>query len=279
MRLLFLTALTMIAFAGNSILNRLAVGSGSIAPIDFAMLRLVAGAATLGALLSITRKLRWTGWTGKTLPVSGLLAYLIGFSVAYLQLDAGSGALILFGVVQITMFAGALLAKDPMPLRRWLGAALAFCGLFVMLWPAQGTTLALAPAFWMIFAGLGWGVYSLAGTREPDPTLATGWNFMLALIPGLTLMVWFLDLTTATAMGVSLALISGAVTSGLGYALWYRVLPALGPGRAAIAQLTVPVIAAAAGVLFLSEPVGLRFVLAAILVFAGVAFASRGNPK
>lgn len=274
MRLLVLTALTMTAFAGNSVLNRLAVASGAIAPIDFAMLRLFAGATTLGLLLAFTGKLRWTGWTGKAAPVAALLAYLIGFSVAYLNLDAGSGALILFGVVQITMFAGALLANDSLPARRWLGAGFAFGGLLVMLWPQHDAALAFAPALWMVLAGLGWGLYSLAGTREPDPVLATGWNFILALAPGLAMMVWFLDLSSATAMGVSLAVVSGAVTSGLGYALWYRILPALGSGRAAIAQLTVPAIAAFAGVLFLSEPVSLRLIFAACLVFSGVAVAS-----
>ena len=281
MRLFLLTTLTMIAFAGNSVLNRMAVGSDAMAPMDFAMLRLLSGALTLYGLLAVTGKLKWTGWRGKALPVFALLAYLIGFSIAYINLDAGVGALILFGVVQITMFAGAWFRKDPLPLRRWVGAGLAFSGLAVMLWPSGNASVMFAPALWMTFAGIGWGLYSLAGSRAPDPTLATGWNFILAIIPGLILMGGFLDLTSVTLKGVVLAVTSGAVTSGLGYALWYRVLPTLGPTRAAVAQLTVPVIAALAGIIMLSEPVDLRFMLAAAFVMIGVGIANveLGRPK
>ncbi|MEO0694646.1 MAG: DMT family transporter [Pseudomonadota bacterium] len=288
MRLFYLTSLTMIAFAGNSVLNRLAVGSGSIAPIDFALLRLVAGAVTLGVLLALNGKLRLTGYNGPgrtigltemTVPIAGLLAYLFGFSLAYLGLDAGSGALILFGVVQVTMFAGALFSREHLPSRRWVGASLAFGGLTVMLWPTESASVTVIPALWMVLAGIGWGVYSLAGTRESDPLFATGRNFILGLLPALTIMVWFTDFATASIKGVILAILSGAVTSGLGYALWYQVLPGLGPSRAAIAQLSVPVIAALLGAALLAEPIGTRSVLAAVLVFSGVAVASLGPAR
>ena len=279
LRLLLLTMLTMVAFAGNSVLNRLAVGSDTIAPMDFALIRLGAGAATLALLLLATGNFRWTGWHGKTTPIVSLLTYLIGFSLAYRALDAGSGALILFGVVQITMFAGAVATKERLPRNRWLGAGLAFSGLMVLLWPAANTSIDLSASLWMVMAGIGWGLYSLVGTNKGDPLLATGWNFLLALGPGALIMVWFLDISSATWQGIAYAVTSGALTSALGYALWYSILPSLGSARAAIAQLSVPLIAALAGMALLSEPVGLRTLIAALFVCVGVVLGIRSQQE
>lgn len=279
MRLFLLALLTMMAFAANSVLNRMAVGAGLIDPLGFAVLRLLAGALMLALLLGLRRVLRggavWPGAEGRLAGVFGLLLYLFGFSFAYLGLDAGTGALILFGMVQITMFGGALLSRERVPGRRWLGAGLAFAGLVTLLAPGGAGGL-LVPAAAMALAGFGWGIYSLAGRGARDPLAATAANFVLALPVGLPLLLVPTGAVTValTPLGFWLAVVSGAVTSGLGYALWYALVPQLGAARAAVAQLTVPVIAAAAGLVLLGEGLGLRFVLAAGLVLGGVALAS-----
>ena len=267
MQVVGLTCLAMLAFAANSVLNRMAVGAGRIDPVVFAVVRLAAGAAMLAAVLAWRGRV-WPGWRGRVPGVAGLLVYLFGFSAAYLALDAGTGALILFGVVQITMFAGAAIGGEPLPPRRLGGAALALVGLVVLLAPKGG---ALAPQLAMAAAGVGWGVYSLAGRGQSDALAGTAWNFLLALPLGLVVLaVWP---GSWTAGGLALAVVSGAVTSGLGYALWYRVVPELGAGRAAVAQLTVPLIAAAGGFTLIGEAPGAAFWLASGLVLGGVGLA------
>jgi drug/metabolite transporter (DMT)-like permease len=273
MRLVALTALAMAAFAGNSLLNRLAVGGGDADAFGFAALRVAAGAVVLLALA------RWQGaalpWRapGRAVAVAGLAAYMLGFSAAYLALDAGTGALILFATVQVTMFAGALRAAEPLPPRRWLGAALALAGLAVLLWPGAGAVPAPLPALAMLLAGVGWGVYSLTGRQATDPLAATAANFVLCL-PAvlLPLLIWP---PTLTPTGAVLAVLSGAVTSGLGYALWFALVPTLGAGRAAVAQLSVPVIAMAGGAALLAEPPAMAAMLAAAVVLGGVALGLR----
>jgi drug/metabolite transporter (DMT)-like permease len=270
MRLIALTSLTMIAFAANSVLNRLALETGDIGPSSFATIRLLSGALMLVALV-VARDKRllhaWAGfnWTG---PLT-LALYVLGFSFAYVTLDAGVGALILFGGVQITMFAGALMTREAIPLNRWAGAVLAFGGLVWLMWPQSGGAApdAMGAAL-MVGAAIGWGVYSLIGRRVGDPLVATATNFVLAAPVGL--LVWVVLPDAMSWRGAGLAAISGMVTSGLGYALWYKVLPEIPAAVAAIAQLTVPVIAMAGGVAFLGEAPDLRFVLAAGLVIAGV---------
>ncbi|MEO8244534.1 MAG: DMT family transporter [bacterium] len=269
MRLLGLTCLAMLAFAANSVLNRMAVGAGRIDPVVFAVVRLATGAVVLAALLILRRGVVWPGWHGRLPGVAGLLVYLFGFSAAYLALDAGTGALILFGVVQVTMFAGAYLTGETVPARRMAGAVLALSGLALLLSPKGG---AIWPDLAMGLAGVGWGVYSLAGRGQRDALAATAWNFILALPVGLGVLAVMPG--QGSWPGVILAMLSGAVASGLGYALWYTVVPQLGAGRAAVAQLTVPLIAALAGAALLAEVPGPRFWLAAVLVLGGVAVAS-----
>ena len=287
MRLILLTAVAMLAFAANSVLNRWAVGQGWIGPMGFAYVRLLAGAAILALILAarllVRREVVWPrGWP-ILFGVVGLLLYLLGFSLAYLDLDAGTGALVLFGFVQITMFAGAVLAGERIPAARWLGAALALAGLTVLAAPtfqAADRSLAMVE---MAVAGIGWGTYSLAGRKQGDAQAATAVNFLLA-VPVMALLyhaqLSFVDFmledeeTANLAWGLALAVLSGAVTSGLGYALWYAILPRLGTARAAVAQLTVPVIAALGGAVLLAELPGPRFWLAAGLVLGGVALAN-----
>ncbi|MGB3176854.1 MAG: DMT family transporter [Albidovulum sp.] len=273
MRLLILTAVTMTAFAANSVLNRLALKGGMIDALDFAAIRLASGAFALWVLLRLTGRVLPRGDGLPWLGAGALLLYVTGFSLAYLALDAGAGALILFGGVQITMFAGAIAVGEHVPPRRWFGAGLALLGLAWLLWPSEVGSLPFWPALSMAAAALGWGVYSLAGRGGADPLAKTTGNFLLAAVavPGLVLLAD--RALPPSPAGIGLALVSGVLTSGLGYALWYRILPALGAGRAGVAQLSVPVIAALGGAVFLAEVPDLRFLLASAVVLAGVGLA------
>ena len=270
-RLGLLTALTMLAFAGNSVLNRMAVGGGLIDAMGFAAVRVAAGAVVLAVLLLMSGR-SWPRWQGRATGVAGLSVYLLGFSLAYVALGAGTGALILFGAVQMTMFGGALVSGEAVPARRWVGAGVAFGGLILLLAPSAAAPGVVHAAL-MLAAGVGWGVYSLAGRSEPDALAATTANFVLSapLVVGLALVLP----GERSLAGIGLAALSGAVTSGLGYALWYAILPQLGAARAGLAQLTVPVIAALGGLLLLGEGVGWRFAAASALVLGGVLLGTR----
>ena len=271
MRLFLLTAMTMLAFAANSVLNRWAVGPGHIGAVEFAVIRLLAGAGMLAGLVLWQRGgWAWPGLRGRPAGVLGLSVYLIGFSMAYRGLDAGTGALVLFGMVQVTMFAGALWSGEAVPVRRWAGSGLALGGLALIAAPGA---VAPGPLALMAAAGVGWGVYSLAGRGAADPLAATAWNFLLS-VPLVLPLGLLAGVALPEVTGMALAVVSGAVTSGLGYALWYAILPRLGAARAAVAQLTVPVIAALGGAVLLAEVPGLRFWLASALVLGGVALAS-----
>jgi drug/metabolite transporter (DMT)-like permease len=278
MRLVLLTALTMIAFAANSILNRLALAAGTIDAVSFGAIRLVAGAAILALLVFASRRALPFTAPGRWVSVAALLTYIFGFSLGYVATDAGLGALILFGTVQITLFTAAIRAGERVTLARKLGTAIAFAGLALVLWPSGGVTLDLIASGCLVAAGIGWGLYTLNGRRTTDPLGATMTSFVLAAPLGLALaLVVRLGGQPAllTQTGVLLAVVSGAITSGLGYALWYTVLPRLATTTAAIAQLAVPILAVAGGILFLSEPLTPTYALATLLVTGGVALSLR----
>ncbi|SFP19653.1 Threonine/homoserine efflux transporter RhtA [Tranquillimonas alkanivorans] len=270
MRLILLTALTMIAFAANSVLNRMALAGDEIGPMAFAALRLASGALALAVLVWLRdRRVRLFG-PRRSVGVASLFVYMVGFSAAYVALPAGLGALILFGGVQVTMFAGAVLGGERVPPARWAGAALALVGLGWLMWPEGADAPPLVFAALMGAAAVGWGVYSLAGRRAGEPLAATAANFVLAA-PVAVALALAVPEGGASVRGMALAVVSGVVTSGLGYALWYTVLPRLEASVAALAQLTVPVIALAGGVALLGEALTLRFAVAAVLVLGGVA--------
>jgi drug/metabolite transporter (DMT)-like permease len=272
MKLFALTLLTMIAFAANSVLNRLALAGNLIDPASFAIVRLFSGAVVLGVIVmmrsaerpALLSAKRWTS-------VAALLAYVLGFSFAYLSLDAGVGALLLFGGVQITMFAGALIANERVPALKWIGALVAAGGLAWFLWPTQAAPVDPKGAALMGIAALGWGIYSLTGRGARDATSETAANFVLAAPFSLLAL---LALTPhVTPNGVLLACLSGVIMSGLGYALWYAILPRLASATAAVAQLSVPILAALGGIAFLSEALTVRFVIAAVIVLGGIALS------
>lgn len=271
MRLILLTVITMCAFAANSVLTRAAVEGGHLDAVSFSVLRVAAGAAMLGAIamgrgisLPLLRMVRLPG-------AVSLTAYMIGFSLAYLTLDAGLGALILFGVTQIAMFTYSSVSGQPPTLRQMTGAGVAFAGLVLVLWPGPNSVADPVGAALMVVAGLGWAIYSILGKRETDPLAATGASFILCLpIMLLTLIGHEIN---GDLWGAGLAIVSGAVTSGLGYALWYSVLSKMSGTTAAVVQLSVPVIAIAAGAVVLGEAVPSVVMLAAALVLGGIGLA------
>ncbi|MBD3678015.1 MAG: DMT family transporter [Rhodobacteraceae bacterium] len=271
MRLFLLTALTMIAFAANSVLNRMALAEAGMGPASFALVRLAAGAVMLVVLARIGSRPLVLSGRARLVGMASLSLYMLGFSFAYVTLDAGVGALILFGGVQLTMFAGAVLAGERVPLLRWIGAGVAFAGLVWLFWPVGGAAPHPGGSVLMAAAAFGWGIYSLAGRKGGDPLAGTAANFLLA-VPVAALAFALLP-DGWTGPGLALAVLSGAVTSGLGYALWYSVLPQLASTVAAVAQLTVPVIAVAGGILLLGEELSLRVVISAALVLGGIGLS------
>lgn len=271
MKLALLTSLTMMAFAANSVLTRMAVEGGHIDPSGFALVRVLTGAVVLGMVVS----LRGGGlplFRRNRLPGAVSLAvYMIGFSLAYLTLDAGLGALILFGVVQISMFAhGAWRGAAPTG-RQVAGASVAFAGLLLALWPGPGGQAEPIGAALMVAAGMGWAAYTIAGRGSADPLAATTANFILCLPILLVLLVG--AGLRFSPIGVALAMVCGGLTSGLGYALWYSILPRFDQSTAAIVQLSVPVLAILAGALLLGETIGWIVGLAAVLVVGGIGWA------
>lgn len=269
MRLILLTALTMVAFAANSLLNRAALADGATGPAAFAALRMASGALCLAGLMAWRRGLPSILTPGRWLGASALALYMIGFSFAYVALDAGVGALILFGCVQITMFAGGIGMGERPTAMRWLGTLVALGGLVWLNWPGAANAPAAGASLLMVAAALGWGIYSLIGRQVADPLQETAANFIVAT--PVAMLVWTIFPDTLSVGGTVLAIVSGAVTSGLGYALWYTVLPRLEATVAALSQLTVPVIAVAGGAYLLSEPVTLRLTLASAMILGGVA--------
>lgn len=277
MKLFGLVALTMTAFAFNSILNRLALSPGDTGPASYAAVRLFSGAVLL-ALLVTLRTQAWPKITSHSFWSAGTLTlYVIAFSYAYITLPTGAGALILFGGVQVIAFSITLMRGQKIGLFSWLGASLAFGGLCYLLWPDQASDIDPFGSALMVLSALGWTLYTMAGARSSDPLGATTLAFVLAAPVGI--IAWFILPDTISTRGVLLAMLSGAVTSGMGYALWYKVLPSLSMPTAAVAQLTVPVIAALGGALLLGELLSLRFVLATGLVLCGVGLTIYGQAR
>lgn len=271
MRLFVLICFTMTAFAANSLLTRFAVENEYIDPSSFALIRVLSGALVLAAILFVRGGHLKLFDRARILGASSLTAYMAGFSLAYATLDAGLGALILFGIVQISMFAHSALTGVQPTRRQLIGATLAFTGLLFALWPGSGGTSSSIGAAFMVLAGLGWAAYTISGRGAGDPLAATTANFILCM-PVLTVILASLA-THASFEGWVLASICGGITSGLGYALWYLVLPQLLGNIAAIVQLSVPVIALLGGALLLGEALSLMVILATILVVTGIAVA------
>ena len=262
-----LTSVAMLAFAANSLLCRLALQQDRIDPASFGAVRLAAGALVLACVVRMGR--RQPGEDGGWRSAALLFAYVALFSFAYVSLAAGTGALILFGAVQLTMLGTGLLRGERFAPAGWAGLLLAMAGLAVLLLPG-----AAAPSFGgaalMAGAGVAWGGYSLRGRGIADPLAATAAGFLRAAPLGILLALAFAPRLHADARGVGLAVASGALTSGLGYVVWYAALRRLTALRAAVVQLSVPLIAALGGVLLLGEALSLRLGVAALAILGGI---------
>ena len=272
-RLVVLILLAMLAFAGNSLLCRLALKHTAIDPVSFTSLRLASGALVLWLIVRVTQAGR--PGQGNWRSAMALFVYALAFSLAYLQLSAATGALLLFGAVQATMIGHGLWAGERLRPVQSLGCVLALCGLGSLLLPGL-TTPPWGSATLMACAGLAWGIYSLRGKGAGDATRVTAGNFLLTvpMAVAASLLAPALPLglnTSLDAAGIASAIASGALASGVGYALWYSVLPSLKSVQAAAVQLSVPVLAALGGIAFLGEALSLRLVLASIAVLGGIA--------
>jgi drug/metabolite transporter (DMT)-like permease len=268
-----LTTATMIAFAANSLLCRAALRGGAIDAVSFTAIRFLSGTLVLVAITQARRSADDTGRHGSWGAAIALGGYAITFSLAYLRLGAGAGALLLFGSVQFTMIAGGLARGERPSLRQWFGLAVAAVGMVVINLPSLDAP-PLGGAALMIAAGVGWGLYSLRGRGAKRPIRATAGNFVRCL-PFTAAYGAIAIAATAqvTARGVLLAAASGTITSGLGYCVWYAVLPSLGAARGAIVQLSVPVIAAVGAIVLLDEPLRRHLAIGGAIILGGLALA------
>jgi len=267
-RIFILTALTMLAFAGNSLLCRQALKTTGIDAASFTAIRVVSGAVMLWLIVRVFRQTQ--SGKGSWLSAAALFAYAAAFSFAYISLSAGTGALLLFGAVQATMIGYSLWCGERLGLQKTAGLLLAVAGLVGLLLPGLAAP-PLSGAVLMLGAGIAWGIYSLHSKGNGDPTRATAGNFLRAVPFALALIAVTASGIKYDSAGIGYAVASGALTSGLGYAIWYAVLPALKTINAAIIQLSVPVIAALGGVLFLGESITLRLMLASSAIIGGIA--------
>ena len=275
-RLAGLVALALLAFAGNSLLARMALREGGTDPATFTGLRLAAGAATLWLLATWRRRPATAAGTGDWTSALALFAYAALFSLAYVRLEAGAGALLLFGAVQATMIGRGLAAGERLARWQWLGLAIALAGLAGLLLPGLSAP-PVAPALMMLGAGIAWGVYSLRGRGAMDALGATAGNFARSLPCALAFVLVQLPGLRVDTPGLLAALASGTLASGVGYAIWYAALPSLRAATAATLQLCVPLMVALAGVAWLGEAATLRLALAAVGIVGGTYLVIRSK--
>jgi len=276
LKIVISTILALVAFAMNSVLCRLALGQGAIDAASFSTIRLGSGAVMLLLITAIFKrgKTQTPGgnWTSALL----LFLYAIAFSLAYINLSAGTGALILFGSVQATMILAALLSGERPRVTEWLGLVLALTGLVYLVFPGLKAPPLLSSSL-MAVAGISWGFYSLRGRGAKDPLLATTGNFLRSVPLVVAVNLALVASLHVSARGALFAFLSGAVTSGVGYVIWYSALKGLTATRAAMVQLAVPLLAALGGVALLSEEITLRLLLAGIMILGGVGLALAGR--
>jgi len=269
-RVFTLTLLAMIAFASNSLLCRAALKHTSIDAATFTFVRIFSGAAVLWVLIKmrkVTSKESGNWWSGLA-----LFVYAAAFSFAYVDLAAGTGALLLFGAVQATMILWGFGKGERLDAIQIVGLLLAAAGLVVLLFPGLAAP-PIGGSILMLAAGLAWGVYSLRGKSSRDAIAATAGNFLRAVPFAALVSVLVLSKMHLDSLGITYAVISGAITSGLGYVIWYAALAGLKAASAATVQLSVPVLAATGGILLLGEPITLRYAIASIAVLGGIFLA------
>lgn len=271
MTLLLLLCLALAGFTANSLLTRGALEGGHMDPMTFMVVRLVSGAAMLALLVRLRQTPR--AGRGSWAMAAALAGYAVAFTLAYTRIGAGAGALLLFASVHLTMFGSGIVRGERPSARALSGTAGAVVGLLVLTMPGWQAP-DLVGAVLMVAAGACWGVYSLAGRGSTDPLATTADNFVRATVMCLPVAWLMLDAPVVTGTGVALAIVSGAIASGLAYAAWYTVLPHLAAWRAALLQLAVPVITAVAAVFVLSEPLTSRLLIALALVIGGIGITT-----
>lgn len=271
-----LITIALLAFAGNSVLCRLALGDQVVDAASFTSIRLLSGAIFLFALVRFKEKKSVSMKGGNWLSAISLFLYAATFSYAYISLDTGTGALILFGFVQLTMIAYTFMQGKRLAIVEWFGLFIAFSGLLVLLLPGASAP-SLTGFILMAISGVAWGIYTIKGKGSETPLLDTATNFLktLPFIILLTLITFYnSELSTS---GIILAATSGAITSGLGYAIWYAVLKNITVIQAAISQLLVPIIASIAGVLFTNETITTKLLIASLLILGGILILTLGK--
>jgi drug/metabolite transporter (DMT)-like permease len=268
----------LVAFAANSLLCRVALATGSIDPVSFTTLRLASGAAVLWLLVAVRRRAPAPRLGGSWASALALFVYAAPFSFAYLTLGAGTGALILFAAVQTTMIAAGWRSGERPTAAQWTGLALAVGGLVWLVLPGVSAP-SPAGARLMTLAGVSWGIYSLRGRDVAEPVAATAGNFVRSTPLALAMAALLLPSLDVSPIGAFWAVISGALTSGLGYVAWYAAVRGLSATRAAIVQLAVPALAAVGGVALLAETISLRLLLSGVAILGGVALAMAGRER
>ena len=274
-RIAALTSLAMVAFAGNSLLCRVALKHTSIDAASFTTIRLASGALVLWLIVRMSRST--ASGEGNWRSALALFGYAAGFSFAYASLPAATGALLLFGAVQATMIGHGMWAGERLRGLQSVGLVLALGGLVGLLLPGLAAP-PLAGSVLMLGAGVAWGIYSLRGRGGGDPTRVTAGNFLRAVPIAAALSLLLHEGASLDGAGFWYAVASGALASGIGYAVWYAALPALKATQAAIVQLSVPVIAALGGILFLGEPLTLRLALTSAAILGGIALVILEKP-
>jgi drug/metabolite transporter (DMT)-like permease len=275
LRAFMITCAALAAFAANSILCRQALGGSAIDAASFSTIRLASGAATLLLLLRFSGR-PVSDCRGSWVSGGLLTLYAVSFSFAYLSLSTGTGALILFGSVQATMILSGLRAGERPQLPEWSGLALALGGLVFLVFPGL-TAPPPAESALMALSGIAWGFYSLRGRGGGDPAVVTAGNFLRSVPLVFAISLVMLPQLHLSPLGIILAVLSGSLASALGYILWYAALPMMSATLAATVQLAVPILAAAGGVVFVSEEVSLRLLFAGAAILGGVGMAVLGR--
>jgi drug/metabolite transporter (DMT)-like permease len=269
MKIFILTSLALIAFAANSVLCRLALGNNVIDASSFTIIRLLAGAIVLFCIVLFSKGKTSTTSKGNLLSSFMLFLYAITFSFAYLSLDTGTGALILFGAVQITIIIHTLLSGNKLRPLEWLGVIISFLGFIYLISPGVSSPSIIGFVL-MTIAGISWGIYTIKGQTSKNPLRDTTYNFIKTL-PFITILyIATMTQSNYSTEGILLAIIAGGVTSGIGYTIWYMAIRGLSSIQSAVLQLLVPVIAAFSGVIFISEIITVRLTVSSILILGGV---------
>ncbi|CAM3176835.1 DMT family transporter [Vibrio rarus] len=272
MRILLLTLLAMIAFAANSLLSRLALVDGAISAELFTVIRLVSGATTLTLILLLTqgRRVFYSQWKSACYSGVSLFLYALLFSIAYTRLTTGAGALILFGAVQFSLLGAHLIQGYRFRTLEWVGIGISCCGFISLVGPSS-SFLSIWPVLCMLISGLSWASFTLLAKQSQSALPATTKGFIMASLLSLTLIPWLFDSGSFNTKAMMYAILSGAITSGLGYVLWYAVVPKISLLSASLSQLLVPAIAMLMGCVFLQEALDLHSITSMLLILGGIA--------